>query len=393
MAIAVKDNTTIAVEIEDTEGTYKAPQSADSYVQTLSDGTELSPSKELLERNVFNGSIGKSTPRTGQKSVSGSLPVEARANSTEGSAPEYDALMQSALGSRRQKTSDTISGTGHTASVIYIEDADINDFVVGDIVLIKEAGAFHVSPITAVDTTPLSANITLLVAMSSAPSDNVVIAKYTTYVTADSGHPSLSVSKYIEGAILESAIGCKATNASLENFTTGQLASWNFGIEGLSFDRSITPQPHTPNYDTSVPPIILNACVYQDGTRLDVNELSVSIENTLGFATSTCSPNGRISARATERSVSGSLNPYKQDDNIDQYTKFDSNSEYSIFAYAYVPSSTSGEFDQILAVYIPLAITTELAEADQEGLLQETISFTASRGSDGTNEEIYISFI
>ena len=84
MAISVKDNTSYAVEIEVTEGTYVAPTAATSYVQTLSDGAELTPAKESLERNIFTGSIGKVTPRTGLRSVSGSMPVEMRASETEG---------------------------------------------------------------------------------------------------------------------------------------------------------------------------------------------------------------------------------------------------------------------------------------------------------------------
>ena len=73
MALTVKDNTVYGVEIEVTEGTYVAPDAATKFVQTLSDGTELNPSKELLERQIFNGSIGKTTPRTGTRTVSGSM--------------------------------------------------------------------------------------------------------------------------------------------------------------------------------------------------------------------------------------------------------------------------------------------------------------------------------
>lgn len=390
MALTVKQNTAIAVEIEDTEGTYKAPTAATSYVQTLSDGTEMTPSKELLERNVFNGSIGKTVPRTGQRTVSGAVPTEARASATAGAAPEYDALMRSALGLRRQKTTTTTTKTGNTASQLEIQDADIGDFAVGDIVLVKEAGAYHVSPITAVDTTATLANITLLVAAAAPFSNNVVIEKFTTYTVADSGHPSLSISKYIEGAVLEQATGCRVTSTSLDSFTTGQLPSWSFGFEGMDFDRSLTAIPHTPSYSTALPPVVLEACVYQDGVKIPVNEVTFSIENTLGFATSTCSPNGRISGRATERTVSGTFNPYKQDDDISNFTKFKNNTTFSLFAYAKNPTGVAGEFDQVVAFYMPNCLTTELGESDQDGLLVEDISFSASRGSAGTENEIYI---
>ena len=398
MALTVKDNTKIAVEIEDTEGVYKAPTAGTSFVQTLSDGTEMSPSKELLDRQIFNGSIGSPTPRTGIQSVSGALPVEMRAGEVEGEAPEYDALMRSALGSRRQSTSEVTTETGHTTTVINIGDADIASFNVGDSVLIKEAGAFHVSPIIAVDPTPAAANITLLVPAAAPPSDNVVIAKFTTYTVANSGHPSLSISKYLEDAVLESSTGSRVTELSMENFTTGQLANWNFGFEGLAYNRTLTPPPFQPDYQDALPPIILQACVFVDGVSVEVNEFSFTVSNELGFKTATCSPNGRTSSRPTVRTVTGTLNPYKEDDDVSIYDKFACNTEFSIFAYALVPTScvpgqAATEYSEVVAIYIPSAIVTELGETDQDNLLQDAISFQAGQGSDSSENEIYITTI
>lgn len=393
MALTVKDNTKVGVEIEVTEGTYVAPAAATSFVQTLSDGFELTPAKELLERAIFNGSIGKTTPRTGTRTVSGSIPVECRAAETEGDAPEYDKLMRSAMGSRKQITSEVTTKTGNSASVLQIQDADIGEFEVNDIILVKEAGAYWVSPITAVDPTGGAANITLLMAAGAPFSDNVVIAKSTMYKPADSGHPSLSISKYVEDARREVAVGARVNSLSLDNFTTGQLASWGFGFEGLDFDTTLSAIPFTPDFQDSLPPVILNACLFQDGVDIAVNELTISLENTLGFATSTCSENGRISGRATERNVTGSFNPYKQDDDIDNFTKFKTNTEYSLFAFAYNPTGVAGEYEQIVAVYMPKCLTTELGESDQDGLLVEDISFTAGRGSDGSDDELVIAFI
>ncbi len=396
MAIAVKDNTVIGVEIEDTEGVYKAPTADTSFVQTLADGTEMTPAKELLERNIFNGSIGKTTPRTGLRSVSGALPVEFRASETEGGAPEYDALMRSGLGLRRQVTTttadDTDSGTPHTTSRIYLLDADASKYAIGDIITIQVTGDYHTSPITAVSNTPGDVFVDLLVAAASPFSDGDVIAAVTTYTVADSGQPTLSISKYIETSVLHQAVGCRVTSLGLENFTTGQLANWAFGFEGLDFDASLTAQPFTPDYQDSLPPIILEACIYQDAVQIDVNEVSFAVENSVGFATSTCSENGRISSRVAERTVAGSFNPYQEDDNIDQFDLFDANTEYSLFGSAHNPTSTAGEFNQVCSFYIPQCITAELAESDQDGLLQQDVGFQAGRGANGTDNEIFISF-
>jgi len=396
MAIAVKDNTVYAVEIEDTENVYKAPTADTSYVQTLSDGAEITPAKELLERNIFNGSIGKTTPRTGTRTVSGAMPVEMRAASTDGGAPEYDALLRSALGSRRQVTTtsadDTDAGGPHTTSRIYLLDADASKYSVGDIITIEVSGDYHTSPITAVSNTPGDVYVDLLVAADNPFTDGDAIKATSTYLTANSGHPSLSISKYVETSRLEQATGSRVNSMALENFTTGQLASWNFGFEGMDFDQSLTAQPHTPAYSTAEPPIILEACIYQDGIQVDMNEISFSMENTLGFATSTCSSNGRISGRVTERSITGSLDPYKQDNNIDQFSKFKNNTEFSIFGFAKIPDATAGEYSQVVAFYLPGCITTEFGESDQDGLLKTDISFSAGRGPAGTNEELYVSF-
>lgn len=396
MAIGVKDNTVYAVEIESTEGTYVAPTADTSYVQTLADGAELTPAKETLERSILNGSIGKSTPLTGTRSVTGALPVEMRANSTEGDAPEYDKLMRSAMGSRRQAATSTIdatdSGGTHTTTRAYLPDASAGLYEVGDMLTVKKAGAYHTSPVTAKSDTPGDVYVDFLVAAGSAFADSDQIAAVTTYVTANSGHPSLSISKYVEQARLERATGCKVTSMALESWTTGQLANFAFGVEGLDWDHSLTAQPHTPAFDDAQPPIILEACLYQDGVQIDINELSFSLENSLGFVTSTCSANGRISSRATERTISGSMNPYKQDDDVSQMDKFKNNTSFSLFARAYVPSTTAGEYGQTVSIYMPNVIITEVAEADQDGLLQEELSFSASRGADGTSEELYISF-
>jgi len=394
MAIAVKNNTVVAVEIEVTEGIYVAPSSAGSYVQTLSDGFELTPAKETLERNILNGSIGKSTPLTGTRSVSGSMPVEMRAHSIEGTAPEYDKLMRSAMGLRRQVTATTIDATDssgtHTTTRAYLPNAAAAKYNIGDIVTIKTTGAYHTSPVVAKSDIAADVYIDILVPAAIAFTNSTIIAAITTYVTADSGHPSLSISKYIENARLERGTGVKVTSLSLENFTTGQLASFNFGMEGLDWDHSLTANPFTPSFDTAQPPIILNACVFQDGVQVAVNELSFSLENTLGFVTSTCSSNGRISSRPTERTVTGSFNPYKQDDSIAQSNRFRNNVEFSLFGSAYVPSGVAGQYGQVVAFYLPNCIITEATEADQDGLLQEELGFTAGRGAAGTEEELYI---
>jgi hypothetical protein len=397
MSIAVTKSTAVAIEKEVTEGTYVTPASAAAYVQTLADGLEIKPTKELLERNVFTASIGKITPRTGQRSVSGSVPTECRANSVEGAAPEFSHLMESAFGTKRQRTTTvTTKASGNTGSVLQIEDADIADLNIGDIILIKQAGAYHVSPITAKSSGTGTATVTLLVPKASGNfANSVVIAKFTTYTVAESGHPTLSITKFTDDAIKEMAIGCRVNKVALQDFSTGKIPSMSFGFEGLTFDRTLTAPDYSPSYDSALPPIVLDGRAYMDGTEIVINNLSFSMENTAGFSTSIASANGKIASRVTERKITGSFDPYQETDDISNFTKFVANTEFSLFAYAKNDKTpgVAGEFQNIVAVYMPKCLITELGQADADGLVQENVTFQASRGSAGTTSEIFVCFI
>jgi hypothetical protein len=393
MAFSVAQNTKYSVKQETTEGVYEAPSAGSDFITVLADGAEMNGTKESLERNILGVGLTKPQPRTANRAVSGTLPCEFKAGSNEGDKPEYSELIQAAMGSEREVATNTTSKAGNGTNTVEIEDADISKFEVGDMIVVKEAGAYHVSPITAVDSTGGAANITLLTTAASAFSDNVEISKYTTYKTADSGHPTFSVTKYIEDNVETQGIGCRVTTMSLENFVANQLASWNFAFEGLDFKTSINPIGVVPEYDSSLPPIIVEACVYKDGVRIPVSELSISVENTVGTITSTCAKSGKISSRISERTVTGSMSPYIQSDDVVIQGEFDNDTLYSIFFYAYNPTSTDGEFNQVVAGYMPSCSTTELTEGDLDGVLQHSVSFSASGGTAGSGTQLFLGYI
>jgi hypothetical protein len=398
MAIGVTRNTSvIAVKEETTEGVFVAPAAATDYVQPLADGFEIAPAKELIDRTVLTASVGRVSPRTGTKSVTAALPVEFRASGTEGAATDFDLLLKGALGNVRTITTQTTTkAAGNTATVLQIEDADISKFSVGDLVCVLESGDHTPSFVTAVDTTLTTANITVSPGRETGVfSNSVVVSKSRTYYPANDGHPSLSLSYYWGNTKRTSGAGCKVTTMSLDNFSVGQIASLNFGLEGLSFDEIDGAAPHTPSYDSGLPPLILNACVYQNGTNIQVNQFAVSLTNTLGFLTSTCSENGRISSRVTERTLEGSLNPYMDDTSVAQFTRFNQNTAFSLIAFAYNPSSTAGEIElgSLVGIYLPNCLITEKAYGDQDGILTDELSFAATRGTAGSVEEIYFGVV
>lgn len=391
----VKRNTIIGIEKETTEGTYRAPQATTSYIQPLADGFGWVPGRELIDRNILSTSIGRVTPRLGQKSVEVALPVELRASGVEGGDVDFAALLEGAFGAKRSiTTTTTTKSSGNTGSILGIEDADISKFNLFDIIVIKESGGHHACVITAKSTGTGTATITVSPAKGSGSfSNSVVISKTQMYLTASSGHPSISVSEYIGNQVNQKGIGCKVTGMSLEGFETGGVASLNFGLSGLDYDEVDGAAPHTPAYDTGIPPIILNACVFKDGAEIQINALGLNLQNTLGFTQNTCE--GKTGSRVTKREVSGSMNPYKDDTDVGNFTNFNAGTEFALFVSAYIPSAVAGEITMgsVVGIYLPKCVITGYKPGDVDDIVTDDLEFQVVRGSAGTTEEMYMGFI
>ena len=502
MAFTIKNNEKIAATREVTQGVY-VPPTETSFLLPLADGIELNPAKELLDRDILTPNIGRILPRTGIRSVSGTIGVEARASDVEGAVPEQGLLTEAALGAVKTVAEITLPTQAFLDQAVDFTFTAGDGFEVNDIIMIKFPGAFHFSPITAVSGT----TATMLVPIEGAKaSADYVVAAHTNYIAANSGHPSFSVTKEVEGDLVEAGLGCRVNSMALENFTTGQLPTQSYGVDGLTYewstggalitdsdtfdfnvanatagedsvtitingvvgftfayvaatpaagefssveelaalidgvdglsasvnattitvnselsendvylitliDGSTGSNPFNkasieltavPSFETSLPPVILEACVYQDDTRVIVNEVAFSVENSLGYITSTCDANGRISSRVTARATTGTFNPYKTAsvdgdqtaaETLAQFNLFNNNTPYSLFLYAGNPTGTAGEFEQVVAYYMPSCLSTEIPEGDADDVLQYNISFTASSGLTGGDADIIVAYI
>lgn len=394
MGLTVKNNSRLAVKEEVAEGTYVAPATGVDFIQTL-DSLEINPASETNERAVLGGGLSKPTPRVGTSAVQGSVGIEMKAGSTEGAAPETDLLFRSALGGKRavatKTTSDADGGT-YTTSKLCLANGDAAGYAKGDIVVIKKAGAYHTSAIKAVGTAAGDNHIELEVPMDAPAVDGLVISPSTVYHTADDGHPSLSISKFLENKVLESATGMRVTSMALNNFATGQLADFSFGMEGIAYNRAVQANAITPTFDSSFPPTILRACLFVNGVEVPAAEFSFSVENTVGFTSTLCSATGRDKGRISARSITGSMTIQKPDDAVDWFTRFKNMQEFSVFVSAHNPTGVDGEYEQVVGFWLPHCLVTELAEGDQDGILMDQVSFSAGGGANAETE-LFIGFI
>ena len=390
MGFVVKGKSSVFLTEETSEGVYVAHIASDA-VEVLEDGVGFEYSRDEVERNLLSATIEIEASRLGLKQVTGTVPVELKAGSSEGNLPREKVLYKSLLGGVRQITSSTTTKSGNTSTVLQIEDADISKFKKNDIILVKEAGKYEVRPILSVDSTLGSASITLAVALSSVPSDNVEIGKASIFHHKDEA-PTFSTTHYIGGSIEEVITGCRSVSASLESWEGGSVPSFNFSVEALDLDQSASPLALTPSFSgDALPPVVLGACVWINGVKVSYNSLALNLENTKAEILSACSESGKIGSRFTQFVATGEIAPYMDDDNVDRFTAFNNNDDISVFGYAYNPSSTPGEIEQVVAFYFPQAKITTMPNGDQDGIMTNNISFKAYR-KDG-EDTVYLGFI
>lgn len=394
MAIGViKNESSLFLKEEVTEGVYVAPSSAADAVEVTSDGVSIALSRDVIERNNLSSTIEASAPRVGLKSVSGSIPTEVKASSTEGNAPPEDLLLRSLLGGKRQLSAPVTSkSSGHTSTSIKIEDADIASFVVNGVYLFKLSTGYEVRPVTAKVTTPGSASITIPFAFEGGTASGaVVIAKMTQYYYAEGG-PSFSATYYHGGEIEDQNTGMRAVSASLDNWSTAGIAQWTFNVEGLDQTRAVASPAYTPDFSTNaLPPVLLGACLYLNGIEVQYNELSLSIENTKTDIASACSDDGKVGSRFTAFKVSGSVNPYMEDDDVVRFGNFNMNDTITLFGFAKNPGTVSGQDKEWFAFWIPNAKITAIPSGDVDGVETDAIEFQAFKSAG--NDTVFLSFI
>lgn len=397
----IKRDSVFAVNVEVTDGTYVGPASAtDGYFLPQEGGENeiMKHNINLLERGVVSSTLTDAKPIQGMKDAAGTITVELRGSGTEGVAPAHGVIFESLFGSKHLISANkTSKNAGNTQFVLQIQDADIAAFVVNDIVVVKQTGEHSFQVVTAVDSTGGAANITVFPGRAAGSfANSVVISKSTTYKPADSGHPSYSVSQWDANTIFRKVAGARSKSFSISDFVTGKLATIKVGYEASSFDEVDGTAPHTPTYDSALPPAILGCTMLYNSTVTPVNEVDVALEQPIAWLQSVTNANGRISGRATgTRKVTGKIAPYKDDTSVAFFTAWKNGTNFSILFGAFTPSAVSGEFTMgsCFAMYLPQVIIVEKPVDDFEGILRDVLNFKAHGGTNGLTPEVAMAFI
>lgn len=392
MTTLVKGESSVYIVPEVVEGTFVAETVVAEAIEPNEDGLEFNLSRAEIERNTLTNTIESVEPRLGLKTVTGSIPLEFKAGATAGAEPRGALLYESLLGGKRAiSTTTTTKSSGNTTTSLKIEDADISKFAVGDCVMLKKAGAYEVRPVSAVITTGGAAALTMAIPFSYTPPNSAVIEKALTFYH-ESDSASFSVAHYQGGEILEAIPGCKANGGTLEGWTAGETPSFNFSIEGTDMVKTVATPSLTPDFSSDAKvPVIIEACAWLGTEEIDYTEITLNIENTKADLLSACSPSGKIGTRKTAFNVTASVNPYMSDTTLTRWDLFEAGTITSLFTYAFNPTSTAGEFNQVVAIWLPNVKITNMPAADQDGVLLDNIELRAFRSAG--NDTVFLGFI
>ena len=373
----------LALVAETNEGEAVSAE-ARHFVEPLEEGLSFNLEREEIERNLLNDSAEVEASRVGTSTVSGEATFECRANSTPGAAPvDLDLSLRSLLGGKRSSSSATTAAASTTTVLKFTR----HSFKVGDCVLIKDSGKFDIRPVTKVTNT----DVTLAFALKSAPAANVVVDAVTTYFPDSKSSITLTAEHFPGNEITNVLTGLRAVTGSLNDWSTGNIPKMAISFNGLSMDLSAGSSNLNPAENTALPPVILSSCAWLNGEQLEYNDFALSIENTIADLPSACAKSGKIGTRITQQLVTGSINPYMEDDDVDRFDLFNQNSDMSLFVYAYNPTGTEGEFNQAVAVWIPQARITSLPKSDLNGIYTDDVQFKAHRKTG--KDSCFISFI
>ena len=376
------DKLALVAEID--EGTAVAANSSSHYVEPVAEGLSFNLEREEIERNLLNDSAETEASRVGTSTVSGEANFECRANANAGEAPvDLDLCLRSLLGGKRTAASAT-TVAGSTGTVLRFAR---HSFKAGDCVLVKAAGKFEIRPVKSITNT----GVTLAIALSAAPATGVSVEAVTTYFPDAKSSLTLTAEHYPGNEIKNVIAGLRAVNGSLSDWSTGNIPKMSFSFNGLSMNLSEGSSNLNPAANTALPPVVLSSCAWLNGNKIEYNDFALSIENTVADLPSACSKNGKIGTRITRQLISGSINPYMEDDDVDRFNLFNKNGDISLFVYAFNPTGTEGEFNQAMAVWIPQGKITALPKSDLNGIYTDDVQFKAHRSSG--KDSLFMSFI
>ncbi len=240
MASYVSKSQIIGMIKEDTEGVLKELSAGSQFVE-VREGAAISGAVETIDSDVLvAGSIGASKSYVVREAPTGTFPKYLK-HGTEGVAPEYAILIESAMGTMETNETEysvaagSAAGSASVRASLEMGSNQEDNYDKGQAVLIKDGvNGYAIRNVYNVDSTgnQLDLNFNL----SAAPASGVALGKCIAF-RPGSAHPTFSVHHWqaLTGSAYKQAMaGCRVTGMEIVLPALG-FAEINFEFEGINF--------------------------------------------------------------------------------------------------------------------------------------------------------------
>jgi len=232
MANIITRSSVLALVIETTEGTLKAPSSTGDYIALQTDFA-MTPEFEVLTNDEIRSSIAQGKPILGLENPSANFSHYLRHSGTEGAAANYSKkLLYAAFGGEEVESTEYNTVNSSTTSVINVDTGEGADFRKGEALLIKDGtNGYSIRPVHSISSDALTMGFNI----DTAPSSGVNLGKAITYYPANTGHSTLSLWHYLgNGGAIQALAGGRVTDCSI-SFEAGQMINTSYTVEGVSY--------------------------------------------------------------------------------------------------------------------------------------------------------------
>lgn len=237
MAVAKSTRKSVqAIVKEITSGTPVDPSSGADFV-TLQEGFELTPTFEQIDNIELSPTVDTKAPILGLETPTSSIGHYFRHSGVEAVAPNYDVLLEAALGETDAAHTERLTDTGSTSgdvnarAVIALASGG-SDFERGRAILLKDTtNGYKIRNVYSVS----GNDLTLLFNLGqAAPASGVGTGRSIFYKTNDEP-PSLTHHVYrANGGAYEVMTGAKVSSMAL-TATAGQPLNMEFTLDGTGY--------------------------------------------------------------------------------------------------------------------------------------------------------------
>jgi len=177
--------------------------------------------------------------------------------------------------------------------------------------------------------------------------------------------------------------GCRGTVKF--NFKIGEPATLDFSFKGVESGVADVPMLTGVSFDSTVPPVLLNAVMSCDGVSLNIGEMEIDVANTLASKDKIDDAKGIISFMITGRDMQGSFNPEMVPvATHDFFSKWFGNTPMAVdLAYG----ETEGNKFRF---YAPGIIYNKVDDGDRDGIQLAQTSFDLTGSMEPGDDELAI---